>query len=207
MIMIKYGVFCEDEPHRIFIINLLNQITKLYENQVIISFIFNHDFKIRYGANFNRNQVKGRYLDVIKDSFIIYSLDLLFIGYDYDYHDENSFDKEYEKEVEKIKKLKSNFINKTILFIPVQCIEHWLWYLKLKENGGNIQRKIILEKRERNEAKEAVYENKKGIKDFRNMIANSLTEQIDVLWLKQKSFSFRKFYNHFESYMKSNTSK
>lgn len=85
--------------------------------------------------------------------------------------------------------------------IPVQCIEHWLWYLKLRQNNPKLTKKESLETKPRSEAKRAVYGIPEVVNAISNPIVTDITTHFEIEWLESRSGSFRHFHSQIQSFL------
>lgn len=84
--------------------------------------------------------------------------------------------------------------SQTVFLIPVQCIEHWLWYLKWQQENPGVTKNINLESKTRSEAKQNVYGSRTPSTKHSIPIVNSLSNQLDIEWLCSRSLSFNSFH-------------
>ncbi|AMJ67452.1 hypothetical protein [Hymenobacter sp. PAMC 26628] len=88
-----------------------------------------------------------------------------------------------------------------LLLIPVQCIEHWLWYLKWRIENPDSTKNINLETQPRPAAKEAVYQARKCSTKHSNPIVERLAIGMDAEWLASRSASFLAFHQQVKKYL------
>ena len=72
MPLIRYGIFCEDAPQRIFVDNLLAKM-----KTEDIEFIKNEDFRRIFGASRSKSKVLATYLNVSKLAFASYDINII----------------------------------------------------------------------------------------------------------------------------------
>ncbi len=190
---IKYGLICEDDAHKLFLHKFLSVA---FDS---INFLFNYDFFFRYRANNKKNVLKQ--IGIIGyDAFENYQLNLLFVGLDYDDLDRKKFNENIEKlyEIIKIK-------DKTIIFFPVQAIEHWLLYLKYKKKNPQSTKNISFENKSRKDAKKEIYS---SLRPSSQRINEKIDEYLDnddnLKWLASRSESFRNFQITLNNFIKRN---
>ncbi len=181
---IEYGVFCEDEPQSLFIDNFLGKF-----NNTEIQLIKNQSFYRTFKPGRPRGKVKSKYKNVCNLALSKYHLDLCLVGYDLDYHDEKVFNQNYEEFIEIVSDF-GDESKKIVVFIPVQCIEHWLWYLSDRD-----LKKGALEGQRCKEAKKNVYGTKRPTSEKAIKITNDYTRDMDIESLKAKSYSFKRFFD------------
>ncbi len=189
---INYGIFCEDISQKTFIIEFL----KIFEIEKQLYFVLNENFSYKYKGR-PRNGIITNYVDVSIVGFLNFGLNILFVGLDYDDKDRTRFKEEYDKLQ---KKLPKQTINKTIIFFPVQAIEHWMLFIKYKIDNPKSTKNISnnIEKISRKDAKKEIYGTYKPNKIVSEEISSKITSQLNINWLKSKSESFRLFLNKLE---------
>ena len=185
---IKYDLICEDFPQKYF----LERFLEKYKNENNDDFDFvsvNSDFSSRA-----KKKVIKSYADAAILAFSSKNIDIFFIGTDYDDHNRNEY---FVKRKELQDKITDKIRDNCVVFFPVQAIETWLWYIKNYNSNANV-RKGQLEKKNRNEAKIAVWGTKRTTDEMvkRNLDDNQL--QYKFSWLCQKSESFNDFFISFE---------
>jgi hypothetical protein len=163
--VIIYGFFGEDEAHR-------NFLARCLQHQYPNVFLEDDDFRWQIRAR-NRDQV-DKLLPIALSQKTKYQLDVLFITRDVD-----------SAHPETIKN------QPIILMLPVQCIEHWLWYIKrhIEEPGKH----SLLEPNPRRDAKTTVYGDSRVV-EKQLVFANVILNQLDVDWLAQHVDSFKHFH-------------
>jgi hypothetical protein len=197
MKQLKYSLICEDVAHKTFIETVLPLIAGHPKES--FDFIFDSGFFYRFKAR-NSKDVLKRYADASIVAFRDFNLDLLLIGVDYDDRDRNAFNNEidylYEKINEKIR-------DKSVIFFPVQAIEHWLLFIKFRIENPKSTKNISpdIEKIIRKKAKTDFFGEKSiSREEQKNMIAN-IVKQIDIEWLISRSASFKRFNNDFSIFL------
>ncbi|MBD0254736.1 MAG: hypothetical protein ICV83_03365 [Cytophagales bacterium] len=81
-------------------------------------------------------------------------------------------------------KMDPRWRDRTIVFVPVQCIEHWLWYLKWNGENPGVTKNITLENQSNADAKLAVYGRKKATVKQSQPIVEYLTKSLTYIGLK-----------------------
>lgn len=194
---ITYGIFAEDEANKIFMRNALPQLLSHSGFDGVADFIHQSDFTDMATAK-NGDYVFENFITFISNGIKYFQLDLCLVGLDSD--DDNHLEK-YAQMQEKLEI--SGLENNGIIFIPVQAIEYWLWYIKVKKADNTIEITAIIDKSmERKELKTLVYGRKKPTNKLSNPIVESLSKNIDFSWLTDHSASFRHFYDSFYHYLK-----
>lgn len=198
MKQITYGFFGEDVAQNIFLDNYLLQLLAYLNITEKVAFTPSQDFYYRFKRlNSNKDSVDAFFIEAGRVGFLEYRLNLYFVGRDCDYYN-SANQAELRKEMES--KVDARWKDRTIIFVPVQCIEHWLWYLKWnRENSG---RHIQLGNKPNMDAKIAVYGNKKVTLKNSRPIVEDLTKEMDIQWLESMSPSFLAFHKKTESCVK-----
>ena len=181
MSTLKYGFIGEDDAQRIFLQNYLKQVLPHFELDV--------NFKIKAT---NKKEVDVLFVEAVLEGFQREGHQLFFVGRDLDDSQEKMYD---QKMNDMLKKVPLKFQSQTIFFIPVQCIEHWLWYIKRNRENPSETKNIELEKKPRNEAKIAIYGFPKVSTKTSNPIVEDLTNGFDIEWLSSRSKSFLNFHS------------
>ncbi|CAA9262601.1 MAG: hypothetical protein AVDCRST_MAG56-2612 [uncultured Cytophagales bacterium] len=192
MRQITYGFVGEDVAQRIFLDNYLQQLPAYLNKTEVIVFTPNQGFHYEYKLHDNnKDSVDNLFVEAGRIGFLQYRLDLYFVGRDCDHYnpaDQAVLRREMESKVD------TRWQDKTIIFVPVQCIEHWLWYLKWNCDNPGITKNELLENKSNFLAKEAVYGRRKTTTKRSEPIVKDLTEHIPIDWLCSRSESFRAFH-------------
>lgn len=174
--IITYAFFGEDIAQHNFLEKYLSQ-------QFPDRFIEDENERWRFKAG-NSKQVDILLPEALRQRALL-SLDVLFVGRDVD-----------TEHLPTIIARQNHYVGKckdhpAILMLPVQCVEHWLWYIKRhqEEPGKNTP----LESQLRPSAKQAVYGDTNVVKK-QIPIANDILTSLDVTWLASRSESFRHFH-------------
>ncbi|WP_338873118.1 hypothetical protein WBJ53_29720 [Spirosoma sp. SC4-14] len=176
--LITYGFFGEDIAQRTFLAYYLEQIQPS-------TFLENEEFRWRVKVQ-NRDQVDARLPEALLQK-AKFGLDVLFVGRDIDTaHHPTILDRR-----EQFASICQNH-HPVVLMLPVQCIEHWFWYIKRKHEEPG--KRSLLEPLLRNDAKQAIYGDIKSGEKRIEKIKELLTD-FDVDWLEQRSESFRHFHH------------
>ena len=189
MKILKYGYFGEDEAHRIFLANYLEQLVNYLDKSKDIIFDFDEEFTYKFKGR-NKSDVDKLFAEAVQEGFIDYRQDLFFVGRDLDTFQNHEFK---DKITSMQSQLRSEFKEKTFLMIPVQCIEHWLWYLKIKKESPNSTKNISLESKPNREAKIALYGSAKVSNKISTPIVEEISKNIDFDYLENISISFNTF--------------
>jgi hypothetical protein len=189
---ITYGFVGEDLAQRTFLDNYLQQLPAHLSKTEEIFFIPSQEFHYEYKLHSNnKDSVDNLFVEAGRIGFLRYRLGFYFVGRDCDYYnpvDQAVLRKEMESKVD------ARWQGQTIIFVPVQCIEHWLWYLKWNQNNPDATKNEMLENKPNFEAKEAVYGRRKTTTKRSEPIVKELTEHIPIDWLCSRSESFRAFH-------------
>jgi hypothetical protein len=197
MKILKYGYFGEDEAHRIFLANYLEQVVKFLGKSEMLNFDFDLPFTYKFKGK-NKSDVDRLFAEAIQEGFIEYQQDLFFVCRDMDTHVGNVFK---DKITSMQSQLRLNFKEKTFLMIPVQCIEHWLWYLKIKSENPTLTKNESLESKPNRDAKIALYSSPKVSNKISNPIVEEYSKQIDFEYLESRSESFRVFHKSVKDFI------
>ena len=184
MKILKYGFFGEDEPLRIFLQNYLRTIST-EQIQFAKDIPFAKRFKVA-----NKKQVDTQFAEVCERGLTDYRQDCIFVGRDLDTFDSTIF----QQKLGAMQQQAGRWVKQTLFLIPVQCIEHWLWYLKWRQENPSATKNINLESRTRGEAKQMVYGSHKPPPKLSIPIVDALSSQFDVEWLCTRSESFNTFH-------------
>lgn len=183
MRILKYGFLGEDDAQKIFLKNYLAAF-----GSTDFSFEFDEYFPLKAK---DRGSVKKLFVEAIQFGITVYQQDIFFVGIDLD-------DAEQARLLTLFEEMKAQinprFKDQTCIFIPIQCIEHWLWYLKMKKENPNTTKNEIIEKQPRPRAKEVVYGSKRPSNEVSNPIVDFLSKDTDIKWLENRSESFRHFH-------------
>ncbi|GAB2872562.1 hypothetical protein [Hymenobacter ruber] len=190
MSVVRYGFFGEDAGQSQFLDAYLPHCGS---DALDIAFEPVPYFGKQFGQ-MNNKVVDRRCTDACKAAFVFgYPLlDWLFIGRDID-----SFDlTHYEDKIEELRaKIPDKWQHRTLLLLPVQCIEHWLLYL------AQYPSREVLERKPNDQTKQTLYADRTK---SHNAIVNELLATIDidrVAWLLEASVSFRAFHQQVVLYM------
>lgn len=189
MKILKYGYFGEDEAHRIFLANFLDQLVSYLGKSHEIIFDFDEEFTYKFKGR-NKSDVDKLFAEAVQEGFIEYRQDLFFVGRDLDTFQNHEFK---DKITLMQSQLRSDFKDKTFLMIPVQCIEHWLWYLKIKVESPNLTKNVSLESKPNREAKTELYGSAKVSNNISIPIVEEVSKNIDFDYLENISISFNTF--------------
>ena len=181
-----FGFLGEDVAQKNFLVNYLERQHKGLFTEVA-------EFGWRVKAN-TKDEVDAN-LQAALLFKLRFGLDVLFIGRDTDSVDKNSVDSCREKIASPFKGQPG-----VIFMIPIQCIEHWLWYLKWKRDNVGSTKNEPLESFKRSQAKDVVY-GEKAKADTRMLLANDLLSDLDVSWLESRSESFRHFHKQVTDFL------
>ena len=190
MKLLKYGFFGEDEAQRIFLANYLEQLVLSLGKSEELAFEYDQEFAWRFRGN-NGHEVDAQFAEAAQFGFVNNRQDVFFVGRDLDTNDTVAF----QARVKFMEgQLQQDFQDKTFLLLPVQCIEHWLWYLKIKQENPNSTKNENLEKNANKLAKIALYGNARATNKVSSPIVESLSKNLDIEHLESRSESFRIFH-------------
>ncbi|MEM9885023.1 MAG: hypothetical protein AAF849_03960 [Bacteroidota bacterium] len=195
---IIYGIFAEDDANEIFIRNSIPQLVAYYGYSEKVEFILHEDFTTLTNAT-NNEYVKDKFISHASmgmKAFVV-PIALCIVALDAE-------DSEHGELFHEMKqKLNETTIHDRVLIsIPVQCVEYWLYYLKLKNENSSLEATDPIEKiKTRREVKKLVYGREKPTNKKSSPIVEKLSKNINIDWLKQCSNSFDHFCRHFEEYI------
>ncbi|MBD2770276.1 hypothetical protein IC235_20510 [Hymenobacter sp. BT664] len=192
MSILRYGFFGEDDAQRLFLHHYLVAVTANSPWR----FEYDADFARRYKA-VNKHQVDAQFDEVCAIGLSQYRQHCFFIGRDLDDYDVTAFQ---QKQAEMQRRLREHDAQ-AMLSIPVQCIEHWLWYLKRRLDHPKSTKNESFETQPRPEAKLAVYNTKKCSTKHSNPIVEHLAAGMDIEWLASRSTSFQAFHTQVSAYL------
>jgi hypothetical protein len=184
MKQLKFSILCEDDAQFFAITSFLSQLA-----QDKVALDFNQAYYKQFKCS-NKSDVVNKLKQA--SAYIVlpkYELDLLLAGIDYDYKPIEDFEIRLKFLQDKVVDVAKN---KTIIFLPVQEIEHWLFFIKHKIDNPTSSKNIIneVEKRESKTTKSLVYKNIVDKEDYIKLLIN----HCDLEWLSHQSKSF----NHFK---------
>ncbi len=197
MRILKYGYFGEDEAHRIFLANYLEQLVKFMGKSEEIIFDFDVSFTYKYKGR-NKTDVDRLFAEAAQEGFIDYQQDLFFVGRDLDTFQRNEFQ---DKITAMQSQLRDDFKDKTFLMIPVQCIEHWLWYMKIKVENPSSTKNKSLESKPNKEAKIALYRSAKVSNKISIPIVEEYSKSLYFEYLASRSESFNAFHSRVKKFV------
>lgn len=182
----KYGILCEDTAHRVFVQHSLSCIAQSINDTYTISVLD----KLPVEAN-SKSEVDNYCHRFSSEVFRqMYRADFLVICRDIDSIDVKVYRK---KEAELAGKLHHTAKNRSILCLPVQCIEHWLLYLKQHQEEPLLTKNESVETKPRRDAKFLVYGRTKINKELCHEVVSSHCSDMDITWLESRSKSFLEF--------------
>lgn len=192
MSSIRYGFFGEDDAQRLFLHHYLEALTA----NSPLRFEFDHAFAQRF-QGVNKTLVDKQFAEVCEIGLSQYQQQCFFVGRDLDDHSPQAFQ---QKQQEMQQRLARRSVN-AVLLLPVQCIEHWLWYLKWHRENPGQTKNISFETQPRPEAKQAVYNARKCSTRHSNPIVAQLATGLDIAWLASRSTSFLAFHTQVQAYL------
>lgn len=207
MIEMKYGIYCEDIAQSSFMENIIPKIIKKLAYSERMTFKLDSVFSKSFAPGRSKKIVLSTFTIAANQAFSNYNLDILFIGVDLDNFDDEKFDNLFNDMKNKLDIEISEFAQKTIIFIPVQCIEHWLWYIKYHIDNPKITKNLKLEKKSNHDAKIMVYNYRRPTQLYIQEIVKNLTSDIDFGWLTSHSESFNHFFILFHNLLSTISSK
>lgn len=198
MKILKYGYYVEDDAQKVFLENLLEQIPDYLGLEDKLAFQRDDNFMEEYlvVAETGRNEFDTFFEELCFIGIDEYKQDVFFLGRDLD---KPSFD-DFECKIVEIKeKLKEICKSKTIIFLPIQCTEHWLRYLKEIKKSENQDLNQKFEDQKKKTIKNNIYGNKKGSE--KKQILEELCQHLDIKALSEHTQSFRHFIQSIEQFV------
>ncbi|MEN0051343.1 MAG: hypothetical protein AAF806_30035 [Bacteroidota bacterium] len=196
MKQIIYGIFAEDDANKLFVEAIIPQLVSYLGYGDQIQFVHDTDFTDTVVAK-NGQYVKSNFIIAIEIGITRFGLELCFIGLDADDHEHEAYFQEMKAELEAY-----DLADKALIFIPVQAIEYWLWYIKIKKENPDLDQVDQIENSKiRSAMKQLVYGRKRPRTKISNPVVRNLSQDIDVDWLRQCAASFDHFCAHFEAYL------
>ncbi len=175
--IITYAFFGEDAAQR-------NFLEKYLQLSFPDTFIEDENERWRFKGG-SGPQVDKLLPDALRQRVLL-GLDVLFVGRDIDTEHHTQILIRQDKYTTTCKG------HPAVLMLPVQCIEHWLWYTnRHREEPG---KKTSLESQPRYLSKQAVYGDTKLVAKQLE-IADSILADLDISWLESRSDSFKHFHN------------
>lgn len=198
---ITYLYFVEDQAHRLFLERLLELLPNHMSLALSFSKPHNHEEIYFLKKKHNNSALKSTYIDIAKQALYDHGADLFIVGLDLE---SSQGEEKYKKDLNELQDHKNfaSFREKSIVYISVQCIEHWMWYLKHHKENPDNNKSMNFESRERKDAKTAIYGSPKVSNETAVPLINTLLESIDIDYLEQQSYSFRRFYFNLKAFLK-----
>lgn len=188
MRQLKYGFYGEDDAQKIFLHNYLKHI----DDETIV-FERDDEFCARFSAR-GKKQVDTKFAFVAREGLAKYQHDVFFVGRDIDSHQESQFKIRHDH-------FAKERIPNVLLMLPVQCVEHWLWLLKHKQENPKSTKNVSFDMHPNKKAKLAVYGHDDPPNELSNPIVNELSTNFDVSWLESRSDSFKHFHNQVKTFV------
>ncbi len=181
---LKYSLLCEDETTRVAIKILFERIAVEKAECV-----FDNSYFKQFRCRNNKDVLKALPQASAYTVLPKYNLDLLLAGIDFDDRPKANFEKELQNLYNRVDTIAKN---KTIIFSPVQAIEHWLYILQFKIENPASTKNISdeVENTRRKDLKNKMY--KPGV--IKEELSEKLSLQGNIDWLVTRSKSFKKFY-------------
>ncbi len=190
MRMVRYGFFGEDAGQRRF---LAAYLLHCNTQNSAVAFESVEYFGKKFGP-MNNKVVDRRCGDACLEAFVLgYPvLDWLFVGRDVD-----SFDPARHQHLSDTLRasIPGKWQGRTLLMLPVQCVEHWLLYL------ARYPAREAREKTPNEQVKKMVYADRAKSHDA---IVNELNATLSperIAWLAEVSASFRSFHQQVKAYL------
>lgn len=192
--ILKYGIYAEDKAGRCFLEQIIPQLLVYQNSEIILEHCtaFSNEYLPKSVEN-----LMHTYIEVLVEGYKPeYQLDICFLIRDSDDEIHSGLYKDMYQNLSE-----NGFSNKTIIAIPVQAIEYWLWYLKAQKEGLPI---IAKEKEGRKELKLQVYKRKRCNNKDQIEIISQLVQYTDIDFLSKNSASFKHFVDEFKTTLSKN---
>ncbi|UFH55669.1 hypothetical protein [Spirosoma sp. KNUC1025] len=183
----KYGFYGEDDAHKIFLHNYLSHFAD------VVTFERDEEFCEKFRAN-NKKQVDTKFAVVARTGFGWYQHQVFFVVRDVDSLQQQEFEARHAH-------FAKEQINKLLVALPVQCIEHWLLYLKHKKDNPASTKNISLESQPRKKVKFSLYGYEDPPNEISNPIVDDLSRRFDLDWLETRSESFKHFHKQVMAFL------
>lgn len=177
----KYGFYGEDDAHKIFLQNYLRHF-----DSDAVAFVRDDYFCGRFQAR-GKKMVDKNFAFVAREGLVNYQHDVFFVGRDIDSHQDAQFRQRHDYFVKE-------GIRNLLLMLPVQCVEHWLWLLKYRQENPASTKNVSFHMHPNKKAKLEVYGEEDPPNQVSNPIVETLTASFDISWLESRSESFRHFH-------------
>jgi hypothetical protein len=185
MSTLKYAALYEDIAHQEFLRCLLPQLAHQVKGDITIEEV--PHFRVKAT---NKSEVDKFCTSASKVAFVEYGADFFVVCRDIDSIDSKVYTKKHE---ELTTKLHHTGTNKTILCLPVQCIEHWLLHLKQHREKPNMTKNEPVENLPRNAAKVSIYGKVAPKREYCSTVVNDHCTVVHIDWIASRSASFREF--------------
>jgi hypothetical protein len=198
---ITYGIFAEDSAIKIFVENAIPQLVSHFGFDNKVAFNHNPDYSYYIRAT-SRSYIISDFIGAVSFGVKNCNLELCFVGLD---SDEEEHADVFEKM--KVQLIGSEVESMVVIFIPVQAVEFWLWYNKIKQEKPDAVKTAIIDRTiTRKEMKQRIYNRMKPSNSKSDPIARALSQDMDFPWLIAHSESFKHFYDLFHDYLVTNFS-
>ncbi len=188
-----YGFFGEDSAQRVFLENYLHALNKTYKPQQL-QFRASTQFNQQFQGDDKRGVDRGVRI-AAEQGFGLsrFGLNCLFIGRDLD---SDSADAYAHRLAVLQKEIPVSLHSRSLLMLPMQCIEHWVLYVKENKHDW-----LPLESLSNKAAQDMVYNGNLLASSRRKEIVQELTKDLRVKWLANRSPTFNLFHQQVENYL------
>lgn len=197
---IQYVVYCEDEAQRLFLQSAIPSIVKTINSNISIE--LDSTFKLRPNTKPKFNSI---FKDATRTAFRNYRTNLFVLCFDSDSPLEKDFERQRNEWANTIIREIPEHKNKFILAVPVQAIEHWLFYINSIKKEPSKLKSGVFESIPTRELKNKLYNSDKYISRTCEPIVQKLISDLSTeifKSLRSNSFSFNFFYTDLESFLK-----
>lgn len=188
---LQYGFFGEDAPQQVFLENYLARLNQEHKRE--LQFRAQEQFNRQFQGR-DRNGVKNGVGIAAEQGFGLsrFQLDCLFVGLDLD----SAAPTAYEHAARVLRqKIPVALHSRSMLMLPMQCIEHWLLYLKREEHQSE-----PLESLSNKAVQEELYGSKIASSRKKDLV-QELTGDLRIAWLANRSPTFKLFHTQVNAYL------
>jgi hypothetical protein len=196
--IIKYGYYVEDNAQAVLLENLLPQVLHFLE--LTDKYTFSKD--IAFAADYltvaetGRNEFEQFFSDMCLIGIDEYQQDVFFLGRDLDKNDTIYFQNKRSEIQDALRKICTE---KTIIFLPIQCTEHWLRYIKELQKAENQDFTQKFEDQKKRAIKNNLYGRKN--RNEKEAYLEELCKQIDIHSLSMHSQSFKHLIDNIHTFL------
>ena len=187
-----YGFFGEDSAQLVFLENYLAKLNQEYKPE--LQFQANAQFNQQFQGGDRRGVDQGVRI-AAEQGFGLsrFGLNCLFVGRDLD----SAAATAYQHRAEVLRsQIPPTLQPHSLLMLPMQCVEHWVLYLKRQEHNAE-----PLESLSNKAVQEEVYGRNSLASSRRKDVVQELTQDLRINWLANRSPTFNLFHEQVETYL------